>query len=97
MINREMRKVSVVSFTSGKDAYGITRTQGSSSKEVDMVIKPYAQSNVDDVRYVDVTDIGLTYDKTITDNNQIIDGNKTFQIMYVIPSNRLYQILMKKV
>lgn len=97
MINREMRKVSLVSFTSGTDAYGQKRQLGSNSKEIEMMIKPYRQSNIDDVRYVDVTDIGLTYEKSIMDSNQIIDGEKTFQIMYVIPSNRLYQIMMKQV
>lgn len=96
MIMREMKPVSVVTFTSGTDAYGQKNKNGSTTRTVDMVVKIYKQTNVDDIRFTDVTDIGLTYDKTITDANEvIIDGNH-YNVLYVIPSNRLYQILLKK-
>ncbi len=97
MIYREMQPVSVVSFTSGTDAYGQKRKNGSSSRVVDMFIRTYSQINVADVRYADVTDIGLTTDTAITDENQIEVGEQTYQVLYVIPSRRFYQILMKRV
>lgn len=97
MINREFQKVSVVSFTTGKDAFGIKRNNGSTSRTVDMVVKIYQQQNTSDARYVNVTDIGLTYDKDINDANQIVVGEDTYDVLYVIPSNRLNQILMKRV
>lgn len=97
MIIREFQSVQVVSFTTGKDAYGFKRKNGSANREVKMVVKTYSQQNTNDARYVDVTDIGLTYDKEITDKNQIIIGEDTYDVMYVIPSNRLQQILMKRV
>lgn len=97
MINREMQLVSVVSFTTGKNAYGQKRKNGSTSRTVDMMVKTYTQTNVDDIRYTDVTDIGLTYDASITDENQIVIGEHTYQVLYVIPSRRLYQVLMKRV
>ena len=96
MINREMRRVSVVSFTPGTDAYGQKRKKGTSSRDVDMVVKIYSQSNVDDVRHTDVTTIGLTYDNSITDENQIVVDGITYNVLYVIPSGRLTQVLMKK-
>lgn len=97
MINREWVKVSVISFTSGTDPYGQKRKNGESSREVEMVVKIYNQTNVDTVQYVDVDMIGLTKDKEITDANQIQIGEQRYNIKYVIPSGRLHQILMKKV
>ena len=95
--NRELKSVSVISFTTGTDAYGQKRTLGSTSRTVEMYVKVYAQSNVSDVRYCDVTNIGLTYDTSITDENQIVIDGATYNVLYVIPSGRMYQILMKKV
>lgn len=95
--NRELKPVSVVSFTTGTDAYGQKRKQGSTNRTVEMFVKVYSQSNVSDVRYCDVTNIGLTYDTSITDENQIVIDGATYNVLYVIPSGRMYQILMKKV
>lgn len=92
-----MRPVSVITFSNGTDAYGQKRKGKSTSRTVDMVVKAYTQTKVDDVRYVDVTNIGLTYDASITDKNQIVIDGETFNVLYVIPSRRLHQILMKKV
>lgn len=97
IFNRELKPVSVVSFTTGTDAYGQKRKQGSTSRTVEMFVKVYSQSNVSDVRYCDVTNIGLTYDASITDENQIVIDGATYNVLYVIPSGRMYQILMKKV
>ena len=95
--NRELKSVSVISFTTGTDAYGQKRTLGSTNRTVDMVVKIYSQTNVSDVRYCDITNIGLTYDASITDENQIVIDGVTYNVLYVIPSGRLHQILMKKV
>lgn len=97
MINRNKQLVKVISFTSGKDEYGRPRKNGSTSREVEMYVSIYQQRNVEDVRYVEVTNIGLTSDKEITDANQIMINDDKYQVLYVIPSNRLYQVLMKKV
>lgn len=98
MINNEKQSVSVITFTTGTDAYGQKNKNGiADTRTVEMYIKIYNQTPVDDIRYTDVTEIGLTTDKLITDNNQIVDaeGNK-YNILYVIPSSRYYQILMKR-
>ena len=97
IFNRELKPVSVVSFATGTDAYGQKRKQGSTTRTVEMYVKIYAQSNVSDVRYCDVTNIGLTKDTSITDENQIVIDGATYNVLYVIPSGRMYQILMKKV
>ena len=95
--NRELQPVSVVSVTTGTNAYGEKRDSGSTTRTVDMVVKIYSQTNVSDVRYCDITNIGLTYDASITDENQIIVNGTTYDVLYVIPSGRLHQVLMKKV
>lgn len=97
MINRQFQTVKVISYATGTDQYGQPRQSGSSSRTIQMVINTYTQSNTDDVRYADVTNVGLTADRGITDKDQIKIGDDLFQILYVIPSKRLHQILMKKV
>ena len=62
-----------------------------------MVCKIYSQTNVTDPRYVDVDLIGLTKDKDITDENVIVVGDEKFNVKYIIPSSRLYQILMTRI
>ena len=42
---------------------------GESKREVEMVVKLYQQSNTSDVRYIDVSTIGLTKDALITDKD----------------------------
>lgn len=93
----DFQTVSVISFTDGKDSYGQRRKTVDTTREVEMMIRNYQQVNVQDVRYIDVTDIGLTFDSAITDANQISTSSGTYNVLYVIPSRRLNQILLKKV
>lgn len=68
-----------------------------------MVCKIYSQVNVTDPRYIDIDVIGLTTSRTISDKNEVVINENEFnipagkyEIKYVIPSNRLTQVLMKK-
>ena len=68
-----------------------------------MVCKVYSQSNVTDPRYLDVDVIGLTENWNITTKNEIeiLDNpfnipTGTYIVRYVIPSSRLFQILMQR-
>lgn len=97
MIQREWVSVSVVSYQVGTDTYGQKRKLGSTARTVKMVIKPYTKANIDNVKYVDVTDVGLTADKEISDVNTINYGGCSYQVLFTIPSGRLYQIFMKRV
>lgn len=94
----DFQKVQVISFTDEKTAYGERRKNSSSSREVEMMIRNYTQYNVADPRYLDATDIGLTFDTDITDANQIISTSGTkYNVLFIIPSKRLNQIFLKKV
>lgn len=96
MINREWQTATITSYTSGLDEYG-QPVMGESKREVEMVVKLYQQSNTSDVRYTDVSTIGLTKDALITDKDQVQVGNDIYKVLYVIPTSRLHQILMKRV
>ena len=68
-----------------------------------MVCKIYSQVNVTDPRYIDIDVIGLTNNRIISDRNEVVISNNDFgiptgkyEVKYVIPSNRLTQVLMKK-
>lgn len=95
----DFQKVNVITFTDGKDDYGQRRkvVDTNATREVEMMIRNYQQVNVTDVRFIDATDIGLTFDAAITDANQIISTSGTYNVLYVIPSRRLYQIFLKRV
>lgn len=97
MYIRDKRIVEVLTYTNERDSYGQKRQSVPTSREVEMDIKIFSQVNVSDVRYVDVDVIGLTYDKSITDANQIKFDDRVYDVKYVIPSSRLNQILMKRV
>lgn len=96
MINREMKPVLLISFTSGTDKYGQKRNNGNTEEKIEMAVKVYSQTNVSDIRYNDVELIGLT--KTaVKDSQQIKIDDIVYQVLYVIPSGRYNQVLMKKV
>lgn len=97
MLNREMRPVSVITFASGVDSYGQPRTVVSSTKTVDMVVKIYAQSNVQAPIFNEVEIIGITKDFTISEENQIQFDSKKYNVLHTIPSGKYLQVLMKKV
>lgn len=97
MYIRDKRIVEVLTYTNERDSYGQKRQSEPTPREVEMDIKIFSQVNVSDVRYVDVDVIGLTYDNSITDANQIKFDGRVYDVKYVIPSSRLNQILMKRV
>ena len=93
----DFEKVAVVSYTDYRDEYGQPHKEEEGRRDVDMMIKIAYQTNVQDVRYVDATHIGLTFDRAITDANTIISSSGTYEVLYIIPSRRLTQVFLKKV
>lgn len=97
MINREWQKVKVITFVDSVDAYGQKRQSGSAERDSEMVLKIYSQNNTADPRYVEVTNIGITKDTTIQPGEQVKVNNVVYNVLYIIPSSRLYQVLLKRV
>ncbi len=97
MINRKSAAVDVISYTVGLDEYGQKRQLGETKRTIKMMIQLFSQKNTDDPRYVAVDTIGLTKDLGITDANVIEYNNIKYQVLYVIPSSRYNQILMRQI
>lgn len=93
MINNEMREVSLLSFSTGKNEYG--QRVESTPRAAQMVIKNYLRNQTTDIRYAEATDIGLTYDD-MQNVQQVIDGDTKYQVLYCVYSRRLNQVFLKK-
>jgi hypothetical protein len=68
-----------------------------------MVCHIYSQDNVQDPRFVDIDVLGLTEERNITvDNEVVISDNNfgiptgTYVVKYVIPTSRLTQVFLKR-
>lgn len=96
MINNELKKVQLLSYSSETDEYGQLRQSTPTSIYIDMVIKHFNKTNLEDMRYVDVDVLGLTKYDSITDKNEIKDGNDIYQVLYVLNTSRYNQIFMRK-
>lgn len=97
MLNRELRPVTVITYSDEVDKYGQKRQGASSTRTVNMFVKMYSNSIENNPRFNDIDYIGLTWDKNISSENQIQFDNKTCNVKYMIPSGRLSQIFMKVV
>lgn len=97
MVNRELKPVIVVSYTSDIDAYGQPQLTESGRRNVDMVIKNYTDIETTDIRYRDTTDIALTYDNDIKQSDRVIAGDITYDVLHMIHSRRLNQVFLKKI
>lgn len=62
-----------------------------------MYLEIFSQKNTNDMRYVDVDMIGLTKDQDITNSDTIEYKDSQYQVLYVIPSSRYNQILLKQI
>lgn len=98
VINREMKSVEVLSYGNSTDSYGqVRKGEPLDTRTVMMALKLYRQAEVADPRFVEVTDLGLTNDTSITDKDCIKDGDTKYNVLYVIPSQRLTTVFLKKV
>ena len=94
----DFQKYIVIEYSGDKDEYGQKRVRETGRRMIDMMVRANLRMNVSDIRFVDATDIGLTYDTAITDNNQIVSTSGiTYDVLYTIPSKRLTTIFLKRV
>lgn len=96
LIQREWITVQKLSYPNTLDSYGQLRQATPTETDIEVVWKLNDQTNIQNPKYVDVEVICLTKDKTITDSNQIKNGNKIYNIMYLIPG-KYTQIFLKRV
>lgn len=95
MIIRDSHDVSCIEFSDAVDSFGQRRKEISSTTTIQMAIYPFNNSElVDDIRFREVTDIGLTK-AIVNDTNEIIDGDKQYLVTYTIPSKRYNQVFLR--
>lgn len=95
-INRRTKKVQVKTYTSAVDIYGQPRISTATSRYVDMSIVSYTQRQNSNPTYLDCEAVGLTKDTQITTSDCIIDDGTTYDVVYVIKSERFNQVLLRK-
>lgn len=101
MINREMVKVALLTFDSTLDEFGQPNKNGNTERAI-KITKPriYNHSDVEDIRYTDVTDSSLTFEKGITDSNKISIGEgtdkKVYSIKFINSEGRMTQLFLKR-
>jgi len=96
VINREWKTVQVLTYSNTTDEYGQKRQDTPIVSPTKMVCKIYSQSENNSMIYKDVEMIGLTKSTDITDKNEILIDGVKYLVLFVIPSSRLTQVLMKK-
>lgn len=96
MINREMRKAKLLAFDDSVDGYGRINQGVPQEKDIELTLRIYQHSNVEDVRFNDVTHMALTANKEVTDANKVTIDGITYSIVFVNPEGRLTQLLLKK-
>lgn len=100
MINRELKNVTVKSYSATPDAYGQMDTgTATSTKTIQAVVKVNNRTNVQDIRYLDIDIVVLSKESVTVSDRLEIDG-VNYQISSIIPAytNRgLNQFLCKQI
>lgn len=95
MINREMRQAVLLTFDDSLDEYGQPNTSFPTERMIELALRIYQHTKVEDIRFNEVTHSALTLDKSITDANKIRIGDDTYSIEFVNPEGRLAQVFLK--
>ena len=96
MINREMVKAFILTYSEESDAYGELNTGEPTKEECEVTLRIYNHSKVEDIRFNDVTHTSLIKNKTITDANKLQIGDKIYSIEFVNPEGRFTQLFLKE-
>lgn len=92
-ITRELQSATIKAPGTTVDAYGQI-VQSGVIRTADIAFKVYAQTNVQDPRYVDVEAIGLTKDTSIVPGEVITFAQGDFRVKYVIPTGRWTELML---
>ena len=96
MLRRELKPVTLLTYSGQTDEYGQLRQDKPSETSIEMAISLYTQNEQNTPLYNDCEAIGLTYYTSISDSNVIQDGSTKYDILHIIPSGRLIQVLLRK-
>ena len=98
MITHNMKPYAVKERDAGLDNYAQQKNTFTADKTVDICVLLFSQTvNATTPRYKDSTHVGLTYDKSLTDNMTITNGTSTYLIQLVNNDGRMAQLTLKEV
>ena len=98
MIRGNMNPFNVEIRGSEVDSYGQPSTSFTFWKTVDISVNVKTQSvNSADIRYVDSTHLGLTFDKTLKEGMRITTDDKKYLINLVNNDGRMAQLILQEV
>lgn len=95
-ITRELQSATIKAYGQTVDTYGQLEQGTPVTRTADIAFKIYAQTNVQDPRYVDVEAVGLTKDKSIVPGEVISFAQGDYRVKYVIPTGRWQQLMLVK-
>lgn len=93
-LNREFKPITVRTYETGTDEYGAINQGSYSDRTIEGAVFLNSQANVQDPRYINVTYIMITKDKSLTDANLVLHNNKEYPIKYIIPSKKFLTVLL---
>lgn len=96
MINRELIKGKLITYDDSTDEYGQINKGSFTEKEIQLTLKNYKHTKVEDIRFNDVTHISLTKERDINDSNKIKIGETLYSIAFVNDDGRLSEIFLKR-
>lgn len=97
MINRDMVQATLLTYDQTLDEYGQPRMNEPSERPVE-VTKPklYQHREVEDIRFQDVTHFSFSYNKTVSDANELVVDGISYLIKFVNPEGRVTQLFLIK-
>lgn len=98
MIQGMMEYFDVNKRDAGLDDYGQASASFTTLKTIEVSISLITQTLLqEDVRYIDSTHIGLTFDKTLYDGLELTNGSKRYLIKFVNNDGKMSQLTLKEV
>lgn len=93
-ITRELQSATIKGYsTLQTDDYG--QLVPEASRNIEVMVKVYSQTNVQDPRYVDVELVGFTKDDVVP--GEVISlAQGDYRIKYVIPTARWHELMLTK-
>ena len=96
-INREMINATLLTYNNELDEYGQPRQDVPVETSIQITRpKLYSHSSVEDIRFNDVSDSCLTYNKNISEKNEVKVDEVIYLIKFVNNEGRLSQLFLVK-
>lgn len=97
MINRDMKPVTIYTYSTGVDQYGQVQKGNYITGIIQMAYYLQNQVRINDPRYIQVDVVGLTKDIVTDDNVLVLDDSEAkYQVKFIIPTKKYNVIGLTK-